>query len=231
MEEGKDYIMMEGYKHIRYYHEEKNEHEMLESSAEFLASMKKRKSIRYFKDTPIDKKIIDNILKTGGTAPSGANKQPWTFCLVSNPEIKKEIRIAAEKEEKLSYDTRMSDRWLDDLKPLGTDWQKPFLETAPYLLIVFKKNYDLDEDGEKIQTYYVNESVGLACGFLIAAIHQAGLATLTHTPSPMKFLAKILNRPKNEAPFLLLPIGLPSDETFVPDIHKKSLDEIVVEYN
>lgn len=226
----KDYILIDGYKHLRYTHESYPEDEMLKRSKDFLNLMRKRKSLRYFSDKPVNREIIDNIIKTAATAPSGANKQPWTFCIVSDPKIKEEIRIAAEAEEKKSYDSRMSERWLKDLKPLGTDWQKPFLETAPYLIIVFKKNYDVDENNERVHTYYVNESVGLACGFLISAIHNAGLVTLTHTPTPMKFLTKILDRPKNEVPFLLLPVGFQAEEAYVPDINKKDFEDVVVNY-
>lgn len=226
----KDHILIDGYKHLRYTHDTYTEDEMLERSKSFLHLMEKRKSLRYFSPKPVPREIIDNVIKTAATAPSGANKQPWTFCVVANPQIKKEIRIAAEKEEKKSYADRMSERWLKDLKPLGTDWQKPFLETAPYLIIVFKKNYDMDENNERVHTYYVNESVGLACGFLISAIHNAGLVTLTHTPTPMKFLTKILDRPKNEVPFLLLPVGFQSNEAYIPDISKKEFKDVVVNY-
>lgn len=226
----KNHILIDGYKHLRYTHDTYTEEEMLERSKSFLHLMEKRKSLRYFSPKPVPREIIDNVIKTAATAPSGANKQPWTFCVVANPEIKKEIRIAAEKEEKKSYADRMSERWLKDLKPLGTDWQKPFLETAPYLIIVFKKNYDIDENNERVHTYYVNESVGLACGFLISAIHNAGLVTLTHTPTPMKFLTKILDRPKNEVPFLLLPVGFQSNEAYIPDISKKDFKDVVVNY-
>lgn len=205
------------------------EEEMINRSKSFYQYMNKRRSIRDFSDQPVPNEIIDNIIKTASTAPSGAHKQPWTFCVVTNPEIKKQIRIAAEKEEKESYESRMPDSWKADLEPLGTDWHKPFLETAPYLIIVFKKAYDL-VDGEKRNNYYVNESVGLACGLLISAIHNAGLVTLTHTPSPMNFLQKILKRPENERPFLLLPVGYSAANVKVPDLTRKSLEEIKVEY-
>ncbi|MCT4665020.1 MAG: nitroreductase family protein [Flavobacteriales bacterium] len=230
MKEQEDYIIEGGFRHNRFTPRSFSKEEMLTKSQEFYEEMKQRKSIRFFSDEAVDIQIIENLIKTAGTAPSGANKQPWKFCVVSNPELKKEIRIAAEKEEKLSYESRMSDRWLKDLAPLGTDWQKPFLEIAPYLIIVFKENYGLDEAGNKTQNYYVNESVGLAAGFLISAIHQAGLVTLTHTPSPMKFLAKILKRPKNESPFLLLPVGFAAEKTFVPSISKKPIEEIMISY-
>jgi nitroreductase len=199
-------------------------------SEEFYLSMNKRRSVREFSSKPIPKEIIENIVKTAATAPSGAHKQPWTFCVISNPDLKKKIREAAEKEEYESYQNRMSDQWLKDLEPIGTDWKKPFLETVPYIVVVFKKIYD-EEEGQKKTNYYVNESVGIACGFLISAIHQAGLATLTHTPSPMNFLSEILERPKNERPFLLLPVGYPAEETYVPKLDRKGLNEIAEFYS
>lgn len=199
-------------------------------SEEFYLSMNKRRSVREFSSKPIPKEIIENIVKTAATAPSGAHKQPWTFCVISNPDLKKKIREAAEKEEYESYQNRMSDQWLKDLEPIGTDWEKPFLETVPYIVVVFKKIYD-EEEGQKKTNYYVNESVGIACGFLISAIHQAGLATLTHTPSPMNFLSEILERPKNERPFLLLPVGYPAEETYVPKLERKGLNEIAEFYS
>ncbi len=188
-----------------------------------------RRSVREFSDKPIPKVVIENLIKTASTAPSGAHKQPWTFCAVSDPKIKSEIRKAAEKEEYENYHGRMSDDWLEDLKPFGTDWYKEFLEIAPWLIIVFRKNYDMI-DGEKTKNYYVQESVGLACGFLLSAIHKAGFVSLTHTPSPMNFLQKILNRPENERPFLLIPVGYPAEDAKVPDLERKSLDEIAVFY-
>ena len=191
--------------------------------------MNQRRTVREFDSRNIPLDVMENIIQTAGTAPSGAHKQPWTFCLISDPEMKKQIRIAAEEEEKISYTSRMPESWKDDLAPLGTDWEKPFLEIAPYLIVVFKQSYGM-LNGEKIQHYYVNESVGIACGFLIAAIHQAGLVTVTHTPSPMNFLSDILQRPKHEKPFLLLPVGYPAKETFVPDIERKQLEEILIRY-
>lgn len=203
--------------------------EMIRRSEDFFHHMDRRRSVREYSDKPIPKEMIEHIIKTASTAPSGAHKQPWTFCVVSDPEIKSKIREAAEKEEYESYNKRMPDSWLEDLEPLGTDWRKPFLETAPYLIIVFKRAYEI-VDGEKRNNYYVNESVGIASGFLISAIHNAGLVTLTHTPSPMNFLQKILHRPKNERPFLLLPVGYPADEVKVPDLSRKELKNIMVEY-
>jgi len=199
---------------------------MLTRSGNYFKLLNKRRSIRNFSDKEIPKSVIENIIKSAGTAPSGANKQPWTFCVVENPEIKKKIRIAAEEEEKKSYEERMSEEWLEDLKHLGTDANKEFLEIAPYLIVVFKRPFEYDKNGDKHQNYYVNESVGLACGMLISAIHNAGLVTLTHTPSPMRFLEKILNRPDNERAFLLLPVGYASQKTYVPDIKRKPLNEI-----
>jgi len=183
-----------------------------------------------FSDKPVSIEVIENIVKSASTAPSGAHKQPWTFCVVENPEIKKKIRLAAEEEERKSYAERMSEEWLDDLKHLGTDASKPFLETAPYLIIVFKRPYEIDSEGKKHPNYYVNESVGLACGFLISAIHNAGLVTLTHTPSPMRFLEQILKSPSNERAFLVLPVGYEAEKAYVPDIKRKPLDEVMKVY-
>lgn len=200
---------------------------LVEQSSNFYHRINKRRSIREFSDREVPKEVVENIIKSAGTAPSGAHKQPWTFCAISNPELKAQIRIAAEKEEFENYHGRMSDDWLEDLKKFGTDWHKPFLEIAPWILVVFRKTYDL-EDGERKKNYYVQESVGIACGMLLTAIHEAGLASLTHTPSPLNFLAEILNRPVNEKPYLLIPIGYPKEGTQVPDITRKSLNEIAI---
>ncbi|WP_456377865.1 nitroreductase family protein [Lutibacter sp.] len=221
-----NYILIDGFKHISYQQETYSEKEMITRSKKYFEWLHKRRSVRHFSDKPVAIEVIKNIIKAASTAPSGANKQPWTFCVVENPEIKKKIRIAAEEEEQRSYNERMSDAWLDDLKHLGTNAEKPFLETAPYLIIVFKRPYDVDKDGKKHQNYYVNESVGLACGFLISAIHNAGLVTLTHTPSPMRFLEKILERPPNERAFLLLPVGYAAEKSYVPDIQRKLLEDV-----
>lgn len=206
------------------------EEESIQRSQEHLDFHWRRRSIREYSDRPVPIEVIENVIKTAGSAPSGAHKQPWTFCLVSNPEIKKAIREAAEAEEHESYTKRMSDQWLKDLEPFGTTWEKPFLEIAPYLIIVFKRAFEKSEEG-KMQNYYVNESVGIACGMLIAGIHNAGLATLTHTPSPMNFLTKILNRPDNERPYLLLPVGYPKEGVEVPNLGRKSFDEICKKYD
>ncbi len=215
-----------GFEHIRYEKPQSTPEEMIEKSREFYLEMDMRRTVRDFDTRPIPLEVIENIILTASTAPSGAHKQPWTFCLVSDPEIKQKIRHAAEEEEKISYESRMPDTWKDDLKPLGTNWEKPFLEEAPYLIVVFKQSYGM-ENGEKVQHYYVSESVGIACGFLLAAIHHAGLVAVTHTPSPMNFLSEILQRPSNEKPFLLIPVGYAKEQTYVPDIHRKPLEKIL----
>jgi iodotyrosine deiodinase len=210
--------------HIRYDRETYEMPELQQKADTFLAWADSRRTVRDISDRPIPKSVIDSLIMAASTAPSGAHKQPWTFCAVSNADIKKKIRKAAEKEEYDSYHGRMSDRWLKDLEPIGTDWNKPFLEEAPWLIIVFKRIFEI-VNGEKKNNYYVNESVGIACGMMISAIHNAGLVTLTHTPSPMNFLSKILERPDNERPFLLLPVGYPKTNVFVPDLPRKPLDE------
>ncbi len=221
---------IEGYPYKAYTKTEFSKDEMLNLSENFFQLMDNRRSVREFSNKDIPIKIIENCIKTASTAPSGANKQPWTFCVIKNPELKKQIRIAAEKEEFDSYSERMSSEWIEDLKPLGTDWQKPFLEIAPYLIIVFRKVYDFDKNGNKKNNYYVQESVGIACGILLSAIQNAGLVALTHTPSPMNFLSTILKRPQNEKPFFLIPVGYPAEECYVPDIKRKALEEIMVTY-
>ena len=222
--------IINGFPFIRYAKETHNQTESEKRAHHFYEWMDLRRTVRDFSDKPVNRAVIEDLLKTASTAPSGAHKQPWTFCVVSDPVIKKQIRVAAEAEEKESYKGRMSEEWLKDLAPLQTDWQKPFLETAPYLIIVFKRSYEFTEDGKKHQNYYVTESCGLACGFLLAAIHHAGLAALTHTPSPMNFLCHVLNRPENEKPFLLIPVGYPAEECYVPELKRKTLDEISVWY-
>jgi iodotyrosine deiodinase len=221
---------IDGYPFVAYTHETYTEEEMLFRSKVFYDWMNKRRTVRGFSDKPVPKEVIENIVLTASTAPSGAHKQPWTFCIVSDPAIKSEIRKAAEKEEYESYSSRMSDEWLDDIKPLQTDWQKPFLEVAPCLIVVFKRAYELLPDGSKRNNYYVNESVGLACGFLLTAIHHAGLVALTHTPSPMNFLMNILKRPENERPFLLIPAGYPQSETYVPKLERKPIEQVAKFY-
>lgn len=221
--------LIEGFEHVRYERAQINPEEMILRSARFYAEMDSRRTVRQFDTRPIPIEVLENIILTASTAPSGAHKQPWTFCLVSDSRIKKKIREAAEEEEKISYSGRMPETWKSDLKPLGTSWEKPFLEDAPYLIVVFRQSYGL-ENAEKVQHYYVNESVGIACGFLIAAIHQAGLVAVTHTPSPMNFLSEILQRPFNEKPYLLIPVGYPKAEAYVPDIHRKPLVEVLKKF-
>jgi iodotyrosine deiodinase len=218
--------MIDDYPFVAYSKESFNEAATIERSREWHEWMNKRRTVRDFSDKPVSKEVIKKIILTASTAPSGAHKQPWTFCAVSNPELKKQIRTEAEKEEYESYNGRMPADWLADLKPLQTDWHKEFLETAPWLIIIFKKSYELKPDGSKANVYYANESCGIACGFLLAAIHHAGLAALTHTPSPMNFLSKVLNRPENEKPYLLVPVGYAADECWVPDLKRKELNEV-----
>lgn len=222
----KKYI--EDYPFIAYSKPILTDEDLLQRSKSFYDFMDNRRSVREFSDRAIPREVIENLIKTASTAPSGAHKQPWTFCVVSDPEVKKQLRIAAEEEELESYNSRMSNDWLENLKPLGTDWHKPFLETAPYLIIVFRRTYEFNAEGKKKNNYYVQESVGLATGILLAAIHNAGLVALTHTPSPMNFISKILNRPENEKPFLLIPVGYPAEECWVPDIKRKELVDICV---
>ncbi len=194
----------------------------------FYAEMDGRRSVRFFSDEPVPRVLIERAIQTAGTAPSGAHKQPWTFVAVGDPAVKRTIRVAAEKEEKESYEGRMSDEWLEALAPIGTDWQKPFLETVPWIVVCFAQRYGADEEGGKVKHYYVQESCGIACGLFIAAIHHMGLATLTHTPSPMRFLGEILGRPANEQPFILFPVGYPAADATVPDLPRKPLDDIAV---
>jgi len=222
--------LINGHSYVSYSRETFPDQELIARSKEYFDWMDTRRTVREFSDKMIPVEVIENIIKTASTAPSGAHKQPWTFCIVSDPGLKQKIREAAEKEEYESYKKRMSEEWLEALQPLGTDWHKPFLEIAPYLIIVFKKAYNLDSKGNKSNNYYVNESVGLACGFLLGAIHHAGLVALTHTPSPMNFLTNILGRPDNERPFLLIPVGYPVEETWVPDLKRKEISEIATFY-
>jgi len=203
-----------------------SEEEMLRRSNSFLSEISKRRTVREFSGEAVPLKIIENCIKSAATAPSGANKQPWSFSIVEDKEVKAKIRKAAEKEEKEFYNHRATKEWLEDLNQFGTDWQKPFLETAPYLIVVFRQKYDIDNEGSQRKNYYVSESVGIASGFLLAALHNAGLATLTHTPSPMNFLSKILKRPDNERAYLLIPVGYPAVTAKVPNIKKKPFSDI-----
>jgi nitroreductase len=202
--------------------------ETLARARAFREQLATRRSLRDFSAEPVAHEVIEELVRAAAGAPSGANKQPWTFVAVADPALKRRIRVAAEREEQLAYGGRMSEEWLRDLAPLGTTAEKPFLETAPWLLVLFKQEHALHADGTTGKHYYVNESVGIAAGFLIAAVHAAGLVTLTHTPSPMGFLGEVLERPRNEKAFLLLPVGWPAAGARVPDLPKKSLAEVLV---
>ena len=216
-----DHIQLAGYKELP-------PEEMLLRAQSFYELMKSRRSVRSFSRRPVERKVIELCLQAAGRAPSGANQQPWKFVVVSDPEVKRRIRQAAENEERAFYESRASDQWLEALKPLGTDAEKPFLEKAPYLIVVFCENYRLDKNGKKIKHYYVRDSVGIAIGILITALHHAGLACLTHTPSPMQFLRKILKRPENETAVMILVAGYPAKGAMVPDLGKKRLEEIAL---
>ena len=210
----------------RYSFKKKSSQDMIARSNELMREILKRRSIRDFSSEEIPDMVIKNVLKTAMAAPSGANKQPWKFVVVKDENIKKKIRIAAEKEEKKFYEHRATEDWLKDLNKFGTDWKKPFLEVAPALIIVFRQSYENSEEGIR-KNYYVNESVGIACGFLLMALQNAGLVSLTHTPSPMGFLERILERPKNEKAYLLIPIGFPAENAEVPILNKKPYNSSV----
>ncbi len=196
----------------------------LRRGEELNQELKARRSCRYFSDRPVDRKVLELALEAAHSAPSGANRKPWRFVVIDDPSLKKEIRIAAEAEERESYEHRFPREWLDALEPIGTTWEKPFLEIAPYLIVIFRIDWEASE-GRRLKNYYPSESTGLASGFFLAACHMLGLATLTHTPSPMNFLRDILKRPSSEKPFLLIPVGYPADDCTVPDLHKKPLAE------
>lgn len=215
----KDFISLKDYKVI-------SEDKMIEKSEKFYKKLNARRSVRDFSSKSVPQKVIENCIMAAGTAPSGANMQPWHFVVVSNLEIKRQIRIEAEKEEKEFYKSKAPQEWLNSIKHLGTDEHKPFLEEAPYLIVVFSKSHEILDTGTKVKQYYVKESVGLATGNLISAVHNAGLVSLTHTPSPMNFLNKILGRPENEKPFLILVVGYPKDGATVPNITRKKLSDI-----
>jgi iodotyrosine deiodinase len=213
------------YPTIPYHRPRLTPEEMIVRAGAFLEEILERRSIRDFSPDPVPGELLDLAIAAAASAPSGANMQPWTFVVVRDPEVKRRIREAAEEEEKVNYGGRMSEEWLEALAPLQTDWRKEFLEIAPALIVVFKQEYGLDGD-RKIHHYYVNESVGIACGFLLAALNAAGLSTLTHTPSPMNFLRDILERPRNEKAVLLIPVGFTAEGASVPDIRKKPLDQV-----
>jgi iodotyrosine deiodinase len=204
--------------------------EALARSREFTETMQARRSVRMFSTEPVPRELIDNALTVAGTAPSGAHQQPWTFALVSDPETKAKLREAAEKEERDFYERRATDEWKEAIEPIGTDWVKTHITDAPYVIVVFEQPWRPGPDGTKIKHYYVRESVGIAVGFLLAALQLSGLCALTHSPSPMGFLRELLDRPENERPFILIPVGYPADDAVVPDLERKPLDEIVDRY-
>lgn len=205
----------------------RSEAEMSAAARAFLELVRTRRSVRAFAPDPVPRELVELAIAAATTAPSGANRQPWHFVAVSDPEVKRQIRVAAEAEERAFYEGgRATAEWLEDLAPLGTGWEKPFLETAPWLVAVFKQVSAVVPDGSKLNTYYATESVGIACGLFITAVHAMGLATLTHTPQPMRFLSRILDRPANERPFILFPVGYPAPGCTVPDLTKKGMDEV-----
>jgi nitroreductase len=217
-------------KTIEYRFDRLGDDEQSAASTKFYEQLSMRRSVRSFATTPVDRAVVERCILSASTAPSGANKQPYTFCIVEDAALRAEIRKQAEIEELRNYQERMNAQWLADLEPLGTDYNKPFITEAPYLVVLFKQVYGIDEAGGRHQHYYVNESVGIAAGMFIAALHMAGLATLTHTPSPMNFLERILNRPENERAYLVLPVGIPADGVQVPDIRRKPKEKIIALY-
>jgi nitroreductase len=218
----------EKYPFIPYQQERLPPAEMTRRGDDFYGLMDRRRSVRDFAPDPVPRELIETAIRTASTAPSGAHRQPWRFVAISDPAIKRAIRIAAETEEKKSYEERMPPDWLRALAPIGTTWQKPFLEVVPWIVVVFEELFGVEADGTKLKNYYVPQSVGLACGLFIASLHTMGLATLTHTPSPMGFLSQILGRPKNEKPYILFPIGYPAADAEVPDLRRKALDEVAI---
>ena len=218
-------------RHIPFSLPRLTEEEMRTRLDKMYAHMGQRRSVRHFSTDPVPIDLLERAVQIAGTAPSGAHKQPWSFCIVTDPDLRKRIRVAVEEEEHRSYNGRMSERWLSDLEPIGTDHVKPFIEEAPALIIVFKKVHEQEEDGGKRHpNYYVQESCGIAVGFLLAALHEVGLVALTHTPSPMGFLAELLERPENERAFLNIPVGWPSNDATVPNLLRKPLNEILFHY-
>ena len=201
--------------------------ETLRRARDFEAELESRRSVRHFSNRDVPRELIETAIRTASTAPSGAHRQPWKFVAVSDAALKKRIRIAAEEEEKVSYTQRMPAEWKEAVRPMGTDWRKPYLEVVPWIVIVFEEVFGMDDRG-RYKNYYVKESVGIACGLFIAALHHMGLATLTHTPSPMDFLGEILGRPANERPFILFPIGYAAEDAQVPNLKRKSLEEVAI---
>jgi nitroreductase len=206
-----------------------SQEESLARGRAFYREMDSRRSVRHFSDDPVPRELIELAIRSASTAPSGAHRQPWKFVAIDDPQLQREIRLAAEKEEYASYEKgRMPEEWIEAVRPLGTNWQKPYLEVVPWLVVVFAESYSFTPEGAKQKNYYVSESVGLACGLFITALHRMGLATLTHTPSPMRFLGEILKRPRNEKPYILFPVGYPAADCEVPDLQRKSLDAVAL---
>jgi iodotyrosine deiodinase len=222
--------MEKEYPFIPFKREHYSPEEMLNRAVQFRNWAEERRSVRDFSDKDVPLEVMEQLIMTGSTAPSGAHKQPWTFCLISNKELKSKLRELAEEEEYKSYNGRMSEEWIRDLAPLGTDWHKEFIDVAPWIVVIMKRAYEFGEAGAKHNNYYVSESVGLAAGFFLMAVHNAGLVALTHTPSPMNFIAKALNRSENERPFLLIPVGYPAENAAVPDLSRKDKDEVIEYY-
>lgn len=216
---------------IRLEFRRREKEDMRARAGRFREQISRRRSVRHFSADPLPSGVLEDCIRAAGSAPSGAHRQPWTFCVVTNPDLKRRIREAAEQEERRLYEERISDEWREALAPIGTDASKPFLETAPALIIVMRHGYELEDGGGRQMNYYTQESVGIAVGFLLAALHHAGLATLTHTPSPMGFLGDLLGRPPNERAYVLIPVGFPADDCRVPDLHRKPLDEILVQFD
>ena len=215
---------------VPYQPEEVPEGSRLDVARAVYEEMDRRRSVRQFSDRPVPREMVETAILAASTAPSGAHMQPWTFVLIGDPEVKRRIRLAAEEEERQNYEGgRIPPHWRADLEPLGTDWEKPFLETVPWIVVVFEQRFGTKPDGTKQHHYYVKESVGIACGLFIDALHRMGLSTLTHTPSPMAFLRTLLGRPESERPFILFPVGYAADDCEVPDLHRKELDDIMVE--
>ena len=221
-------IEIDGFPYLKYQPEPLGPDEALQRGTAFYEELDERRSVRFFSDAPVPRELIETAIRAASTAPSGAHQQPWTFVCISDPAIKRQIREAAEEEERKSYEGRMSEEWIEALRPLGTGWEKPYLETVPWIVVVFAQSYGMNADGSKTKHYYVKESVGICCGMFIAALHHMGLATLTHTPSPMGFLAKILGRPENEKAYILFPIGYPASDCVVPDLERKALPAVSV---
>lgn len=221
-------VLVDGFPFVPYHPERFDIEESRRRGHKVLQRFDARRSVRQFTREQVPRDLIETAIRAASTAPSGAHKQPWTFVAISSPSMKQRIREAAEEEERKSYEGRMSEEWLEALAPLGTDWQKPYLEVVPWVVVLFAQRYGVQPDGTHVKHYYVQESCGIAAGLFVAALHEMGLSTLTHTPSPMRFLSELLGRPENEKPLMLFPIGYATPDALVPDIQRKSLDDVSV---